>query len=144
MPASPLPPRTKSSSAARLASVAALSLRSSRKQPVVLARNTRSYCARLSALMSAASYVIVVVHAPVLDPAASTNFAASGIEEWTKPAARPSTRIVLGLSGLAGALSGSAAIILSTSAWQGTCGVLLRPPQGSGAAAPGGVGGTTG
>ena len=32
---------------------------------------------------------------------------------------------------VAGALSGSAAIIRSTSVWQGTCGLLLRPPQAS-------------
>src|SRR6266545_8188054 len=133
MAARPFPLRTKSSSAARLASVAALSLGSSRKQPVVLERNTPSYCFRFCAVMSAASYVIVVVHAPVLAPSASTVFAASGIDECMYPVARPSTRTLRGFAALAGALSGSAAIIASTSVWQGTCGVLLRPPHGAGA-----------
>ena len=87
MPAIPLPLRMKSSSAARRASVAALSFGSSRKQPVVLSRNTRSYFFRFSALMSAGSYVVVAVHAPVFLPISSIILAASGIDEWTKPEA---------------------------------------------------------
>jgi len=55
MPASPLPPRTKSSSAFRRAAVAAASCGSSRKCPVVLARKIASYWARFFSLMSAAS-----------------------------------------------------------------------------------------
>ena len=51
----------------------------------------------------------------------------------------PSTRILRGLSGLAGALSGSAAIILSTSAGQATRGFALRPPQASACGAAGGA-----
>ena len=77
----PLPLRMKSSSAARRASVAALSFGSSRKQPVVLSRKIASYCLRLAAVMSFASYVVVAVHAPVLVPISSIIFAASGIEE---------------------------------------------------------------
>src|SRR3954471_13599760 len=129
MPAMPLPPRMKASSAALRAAVAAASLGSSRKQPVVLSRNTRSYCFRFSVLMSAASYVVVAVHAPVLVPSASTVFAASGIEEWTQPAARASTSTLRGFWGFAGAVSGSAAIMRSTSLWQVVRGLLLRPPQ---------------
>src|SRR5687768_5922786 len=83
---------------------------------------------------------MVVFHAPVLVPTASTNFAASGMDECTKPAARPSTRTLRGRCGLAGALSGSAAIIFSTSAGQGTCGLALWPPHAA-AGFGGGAGG---
>src|SRR6266849_10290760 len=80
---------------------------------------------------------MVVFHAPVFDPSASTVFAASGMDECTNPAARPRTSTLRGLSGLAGAVSGSAAIILSTSGWQATCGFGLRPPHASGGGPPG-------
>ena len=83
MPASPLPPRTKSRSAFRRAAVAAASVGSSRNSPVVLARKIASYCFRFCSLMSAESYVMVVAHAPVFVPSASTVLAASGIDECT-------------------------------------------------------------
>ena len=69
--------------------------------------------------MSAASYVIVVVHAPVLRPSASIVLAASGIDEWTKPAALARTSTLRGRAGLAGAVAGSAAIIAWTLAGLG-------------------------
>jgi len=50
----------------------------------------------------------------VFKPAASTNFAASGIDECTNPAAWPRTRILRGFSGFAGAVSGSAASMRSS------------------------------
>jgi hypothetical protein len=106
----------------------------------VLSRNTRSYCLRFAALMSAASYVVVAVHAPVFLPISSIIFAASGMEECTNPRAAPSTSTLRGLSGLAAALSGIAAIILSTSDWQATRGLVLRPPHASGWPPAGGAG----
>ena len=74
---------------------------------------------------------MVVVHAPVFLPISSIVFAASGIDEWTKPAALPSTSTLRGCFGLAGAVAGSAAIIASTCSG---CGVWFcaagapRPP----------------
>ena len=56
--------------------------------------------------MSAESYVMVVAHAPVFVPSASTVLAASGIDECTKPAALPSTSTLRGRCGLAGAVVG--------------------------------------
>ena len=76
--------------------------------------------------------MIVVVHAPVFLPSSSIVFAASGIDEWTKPRALPSTRTFRAFAGLAGAVAGSAAIIFVTSSGQGVCptvGRLPRPPQ---------------
>ena len=82
---------------------------------MALSRKMASYCFRFAALMSAASYVVVADQAPVFAPSASIVFAASGIDEWTQPAALARTSTFRGASGFAGALSGSAAIILSTS-----------------------------
>ena len=72
----------------------------------------------------------MVVQAPVLVPSASTVFAASGMQECTKPAALASTSTLRGCLGLAGALSGKAAIIFSTSSGLGVwfCGAAPRPP----------------
>ena len=84
--------------------------------------------------MAAESYVTVVVHAPVLVPRASTVFAASGMQECTKPAALASTSTLRGCFGLAGALSGNAAIIFSTSSGLGVwfCGAAPRPAAAGG------------
>src|SRR3712207_7183474 len=49
--------------------------------------------------MSAGSYVIVVDQAPVFFPISSIVRAASGIDEWTKPAALPSTSTRRGCRG---------------------------------------------
>src|ERR1039457_169242 len=92
MPARPFPPLTRSRSARLRSSVAALSLGSSRKSPVVLSRKMASYCLRFSGVIAAASYVMVVIQAPVLSPRYSTIFAASGIEVCTQPTARPRTK----------------------------------------------------
>ena len=62
---------------------------------------------------------MVVDHAPVFVPRASTVFAASGMQECTKPAALARTSTLRGCFGLAGAVSGKAAIIFSTSAGLG-------------------------
>src|SRR3954447_12849612 len=137
MPARPLPPRTKPMSAASRASTSALlaggSLAfASRKHPVVLARKSASYCSRFLALMSAGSYEIVVVQAPVFLPSSSIVLAASGIDPWTYPRAFPNTSTLRGFDGLAGAVAGSAAIIFVTSSGQGVCptvGRLPRPPH---------------
>jgi hypothetical protein len=54
---------------------------------------------------------MTVVQAPVRSPSASIVRAASGIDEWTKPAALARTRTRRGFFGVAGAVAGSAAII---------------------------------
>src|SRR5687767_5818242 len=53
------------------------------------------------------------------------------MEEWTKPRVLASTSTLRGRAGVAIALAGRAAIILSTSAWHATRGLLLRPPHAS-------------
>ncbi len=63
-----------------------------------------------------------VDQAPVLVPSASTVLAASGIEECTNPAAFASTSTFRGRAGVAGAWSGSAAIMLATSSGLGVVG----------------------
>ena len=122
MPASPFPPRTNSSRALRRALVADGSAGSSRNTPVVLARKIASYCRRFSAVMSAALYVMTVVHAPVFCPSASIVRVARGIDACTKPSALASTSSRRGCFGLAGAVSGNAAIIWSRSDTRATWG----------------------
>src|SRR5437763_820280 len=131
MPAMPLPPRTNSTSAARRASVAALSPGASRKQPVVLDRKIASYLARLSLVNTAGSHAQSDVHAPVFLPSSSTVFIASGIDECWKPAEgmRENSSTLRAFCGLAGADDGSAAIICSTSLGHATVGCWLRPPH---------------
>src|SRR5664280_3074222 len=81
----------------------------------------------------------MVVHAPVLAPSASTVFAASGMQECTKPAALARTSTLRGCLGLAGALSGKAAIIFSTSSGFGVwfCTVTPQPLAPAGGAGGG-------
>src|SRR6185295_15322130 len=107
----PLPPRMKSMNALRRLAVTDSLAGSSRYEPVVLARKMPSYCWRFSAVITAGSYEITVVHAPVLSPRASIVLAASGIDECTNPDAFASTSTRRGVLGAAGALSGNAAII---------------------------------
>src|SRR5260370_13675688 len=59
----------------------------------------------------AESYVMSVIHAPVLSPRYSTIFAANGMEVCTQPAALHNTSTWRRLCGVANGLSGSAAII---------------------------------
>jgi hypothetical protein len=73
-----------------------------------------SYCFRFASLMSAGSYVIVVLQAPVFLPSSSIVRPAIGIDECTNPAALPSTSTLRGCFGLAGASAGSAASIAVT------------------------------
>src|SRR3954469_10493853 len=78
---------------------------------------------------------MTVVHAPVFWPRASMVRAASGMDEWTNPAARARTSTRRGCFGLAGAVSGSAAIICITSVTRATCGCgAPRPPPCAAAA----------
>src|SRR5690349_12409218 len=133
MPATPLPLRTNSMKAARRASVAALSPALSRKQPVVLDRKMASYFFRLSAVKTAGSHDVSEVQAPDFLPNSSTALAASGMDECWNPAdgMREKISTLRALSGLAGAVVGSAAIICSTSLGHATVGCWLRPPHGS-------------
>src|SRR3954469_3107075 len=70
--------------------------------------------------------------------------AASGIDEWTKPAALASTSTRRGCLGVAGALSGSAAIICIRSVTLATCGCGPRGPCGPRAAGGGPCAGVAG
>ncbi len=65
--------------------------------------------------MTAGSYEIVVLQAPVLFPNSSTVLPASGMQLCTNPAALDSTRTLRGFFGFAGACAGKAAIIGVTS-----------------------------
>src|SRR4029078_10279434 len=70
--------------------------------------------------------------------------AASGIDECTKPAALPSTSTRRGCLGVAGAASGSAAIICIRSVTRATCGCGPRGPCGPRAAGGGPCAGVLG
>src|SRR4051812_22308514 len=70
--------------------------------------------------------------------------AASGIDEWTKPAALASTSTRRGCLGVAGAASGSAAIICIRSVTRATCGCGPRGPWGPRAAGGGPCAGVAG
>src|SRR5262245_41967840 len=124
MPATAVPRRTKSVTAARRASVAALSPALSRKQPVVLERKIASYCFRLSVVNTAGSHDVSDVQAPVFLPSSSTAFAAIGIDECWKPAdgTREKISTFRAFAGFAGAAVGNAASICSTSLGQGMAG----------------------
>src|SRR5262245_58720154 len=117
MPATAVPRRTKSVTAARRASVAALSPALSRKQPVVLERKIASYCLRFSVVKTAGSHDVSDVQAPVFLPSSSTAFAASGMDECWNPAEgiREKISTLRAFAGLAGAAVGRMAIICSTS-----------------------------
>src|SRR6266853_529087 len=69
----------------------------------------------------AESYVMSVIHAPVLSPRYSTIFAAKGMEVCTQPAALHNTSTWRRLCGVANGLSGSAAIIAEMSDGLANC-----------------------
>ena len=95
-------------------------------------------------MTTAGSKEITVVHAPVFWPIASIVRAASGIDEWTKPAALASTSTRRGCLGVAGAVSGSAAIICIRSVVRATCGCGRGGPCGPRAAGGGPCAGVVG
>src|ERR1700761_5399642 len=74
---------------------------------------------------------MVVIQAPVLSPKYSTIFEASGIELCTNPGALANTNTRRSLWGVAGALSGTAAIMAEISAGLANCFCgqpLVNPP----------------
>src|SRR5436190_4469457 len=143
MPATPLPLRTNSRNAARRSSVVFLAVARasgvsasgamSKKQPVVLDRKIKSYCFRFAAVIAAGSQETSVVHAPVFLPSSSIVLMASGIDECWNPAdgMRDHASTLCALTGLAGAVAGSAAIIAAMCSGHASVGFWLRPPQGS-------------
>src|SRR4051812_9292591 len=62
-------------------------------------------------MKTSGSSAIATVKAPVLSPINSKVLAPTGIDEWTKPVARVKTSSLRGCFGVAGALSGRAAVI---------------------------------
>src|SRR5579864_7181104 len=69
----------------------------------------------------AESYVMSVIHAPVLSPRYSTIFDANGMEVCTQPVALHSTSTWRRLCGVANGLSGRAAIIAEMSEGFANC-----------------------
>src|ERR1700682_2095651 len=77
------------------------------------------------------SYMMSVIHAPVLSPRYSTIFAARGIEVCTQPAALHNTSTWRRLWGVAGGLSGHAALLPAISDGLANCFCghpVLNPP----------------